>query len=542
MPTKHGVYTTQAATGVSTPSVADSGIPFVVGAAPVQSADNYSAAALGLPVLCTSFAEAKAALGYSDDFASYDLCEVMYTHFQLFGCQPVILCNMLNPATMKATVTAADINLTDHKALLPIDAINDASLVVKPSTSGSALTKGTDYEAYYSGENLVVEAIEGGSAYSAAKLNIAYNKVDISKVTKTVVAGGFAAVDSCMSTVGIVPDLLLAPKYSSESEVAAVMATKAGGINGKQIELIVEDDAGDPRTASLAAQKLASAGVMAVIGTYGSAVTEASQNIIDEAEIMQIATGSTSVRLTEKGLPLFFRTCPRDDEQGRVASKVIAAKGFKKVAILHDNSSYAKGLAEEAQKGLKDAGVPVVFYDALTPSERDYTAILTKLKAADPDLIFFTGYYPEAGMLLRQKKEMHWDVPMMGGDAANNTDLVKIAGKDAAKGYFFISPPSAHDFDTPEAKDFFSRYKAQYNSLPSSVWSVLAGDAFKVIVAALQAGTDANPEAVAKYLKKDLKEYPGLTGKLGFNEKGDRIGDLYKVYEVDGNGGFVLQK
>lgn len=94
MPTKHGVYTTQAATGVSTPSVADSGIPFVVGAAPVQSADNYSAAALGLPVLCTSFAEAKAALGYSDDFEHYDLCEVMYTHFQLFGCQPVILCNM----------------------------------------------------------------------------------------------------------------------------------------------------------------------------------------------------------------------------------------------------------------------------------------------------------------------------------------------------------------------------------------------------------------------------------------------------------------
>ena len=326
------------------------------------------------------------------------------------------------------------------------------------------------------------------------------------------------------------------------AKMAVEEINAAGGINGKQIELIVEDDAGDPRTASLAAQKLASAGVMAVIGTYGSAVTEASQNIIDEAEIMQIATGSTSVRLTEKGLPLFFRTCPRDDEQGRVASKVIAAKGFKKVAILHDNSSYAKGLAEEAQKGLKDAGVPVVFYDALTPSERDYTAILTKLKAADPDLIFFTGYYPEAGMLLRQKKEMHWDVPMMGGDAANNTDLVKIAGKDAAKGYFFISPPSAHDFDTPEAKDFFSRYKAQYNSLPSSVWSVLAGDAFKVIVAALQAGTDANPEAVAKYLKKDLKEYPGLTGKLGFNEKGDRIGDLYKVYEVDGNGGFVLQK
>ena len=317
---------------------------------------------------------------------------------------------------------------------------------------------------------------------------------------------------------------------------------KAGGINGNKVQLVIEDDGSTPRSAATAASRLVAADVCAAIGTYGSAVTEASQDIYDEAGIVQIGTGSTSIRLTAKGMKRFFRTCPRDDEQGRVAQSTLAKFGFKKVAILHDNSSYAKGLAEEAQKGLKDAGVPVVFYDALTPSERDYTAILTKLKAADPDLIFFTGYYPEAGMLLRQKKEMHWDVPMMGGDAANNTDLVKIAGKDAAKGYFFISPPSAHDFDTPEAKDFFSRYKAQYNSLPSSVWSVLAGDAFKVIVAALQAVTDANPEAVAKYLKKDLKEYPGLTGKLGFNEKGDRIGDLYKVYEVDGNGGFVLQK
>ena len=341
----------------------------------------------------------------------------------------------------------------------------------------------------------------------------------------------------------------LTGKWASEGQDMRQIVTllaedvnKAGGIKGKKIELVVEDDAGDPRTASLAAQKLASAGVVAVIGTYGSAVTEAAQNIIDESGLIQIATGSTSVRLTEKGLPLFFRTCPRDDEQGRVAGEVIARKGFKSVAILHDNSSYAKGLAEEASKILKDAGVPIAFYDALTPSERDYTAILTKLKAANPDLIFFTGYFPEAGMLLRQKAEMHWNVPMMGGDAANNTDLVKIAGKAAAKGYFFISPPSAHDFDTPEAKDFFARYQKTYNSLPSSVWSVLAGDAFKVLVAALEAGTPAEPEAIAAYLKTNLKAYPGLTGTLGFNAKGDRIGDLYKVYEVNADGGFVLQK
>ena len=165
-----------------------------------------------------------------------------------------------------------------------------------------------------------------------------------------------AAAPSLADTVRIGLMCPLTGKWASEGQDMRQIVTlladdvnKAGGVNGHKIELIVEDDAGDPRTASLAAQKLASAGVIAVIGTYGSAVTEAAQNIIDESELIQIATGSTSVRLTEKGLGLFFRTCPRDDEQGRVASQVIAGKGYKAVAILHDNSSYAKGLAEEAR-------------------------------------------------------------------------------------------------------------------------------------------------------------------------------------------------
>ena len=119
----------------------------------------------------------------------------------------------------------------------------------------------------------------------------------------------------------------LTGKWASEGqdmknivELLVEKANASGGINGNKIELVVEDDAGDPRTAALAAQKLASAEVVAVIGTYGSAVTEASQNILDESGIVQIGTGSTSVRLTEKGLPLFFRTCPRDDAQGKAAA------------------------------------------------------------------------------------------------------------------------------------------------------------------------------------------------------------------------------
>lgn len=312
-----------------------------------------------------------------------------------------------------------------------------------------------------------------------------------------------------------------------------------GGINGRKIELVVEDDAGDPRTAALAAQKLASAGVEAVIGTYGSAVTEASQNILDEAGLVQIGTGSTSVRLTEKGLPRFFRTCPRDDAQGKSAAELIARGGYKAVALLHDNSSYSKGLASETRAVLEERGVPVVFFDALTPGERDYTAILTRLAAASPDLVFFTGYYPESGLLLRQKKEMGWNTPMMGGDAANHQDLVKIAGPEAAEGYFFISPPLPQDLDSPEAQAFLEAYQQKYGALPVSVWAVLAGDAFKAIAAAAESGSDS-PEKMADWLK-GARDLPGLSGQIGFDSKGDRVGDFYRTYRVNGEGKFVLE-
>ena len=316
---------------------------------------------------------------------------------------------------------------------------------------------------------------------------------------------------------------------------------KAGGIKGNTLELVVEDDGGDPRTAALAAQKLAIAGVSAVIGTYGSAVTEAAQNILDASEILHIATGATSVRLTEKGLEYFFRTSPRDDEQGKVAAQYIKDLGYKKIAIVHDNSSYSKGLAEETRAGLEKEGVEIVFFDALTPKERDYSAILTKLRSADPDLFFYPGYYPEAGLLLRQKKEMGWDVPMMGGDSVNNADLVKIAGLSSCEGFLFFSPPVPADLTTEQGKAFMAAYTKAYETLPNSVWALLAGDAFNVLVEALR-HTDGSSDAMAEYLKTGLKDYTGITGTFSFNAKGDRVGDLYQLYQVTAEGEFKVKE
>jgi len=314
-----------------------------------------------------------------------------------------------------------------------------------------------------------------------------------------------------------------------------------GGIAGNPIELVVGDAGSTPRAAATAATRLADAGVQAVVGTYGSAITEATQDIFDEANIVQIADGSTAIRLTEKGLGKFFRTAPRDDEQGRVAAASLEKLGFKQIAILHDNSSYAKGLADEVQKLIEEGkALNIVFFDALVPGESDYSVVLAKIRASNPDVIFFTGYYPEVGRLLRQKQEIGWNVPILGGDATNHADLITIAGVQAAAGYRFVSPPLPSDLDTPATRAFLAAYRAKYNGEPGSIWSVNAGDAFGVIVAAMRAkGNDG--AAIADYLHQDLKDYEGLTGKIAFDAKGDRVGDFYRLYEVAADGKFVLQ-
>lgn len=309
-----------------------------------------------------------------------------------------------------------------------------------------------------------------------------------------------------------------------------------GGIGGRQVTLLIEDDAGDPRTAALAANRLASQGVVAVVGSYASSVTEAAQNIFNEEGIVQISNGSTAIRLTEKGLKRFFRVCPRDDEQAKVAAAAMLKMGFKKIAIVHDNTTYSKGLADATRAVLQQQGAQIIFFDAITPGERDYSTILTKLKLAQPQAVYFPGYYPEGGLILRQKKEMGWNVPFFGGDGMNNADLMKIAGVGAAAGFIFTTPPLPKDLPTPEAKSFLEECKKKYGAPPNSIYGILAGDAFRVIVAGLTATKSTDPAKLAAYLHSGLKDFPGLTGKISFNEKGDRVGEVFRAYKIDAKG------
>lgn len=240
----HGVYVTERESSITTPNVAESGIPFVVGTAPIQSAANP--AAVGVPVACTSWADFVDKFGYSDNWKSYTLCEFAYSHFRLYAQQPAIFVNALDPKTAKTAVEAADIDVKEKKVVLPFEAINDSTLVVKPVGGESEPhTIDKDYAVYYTEDGLAVEVLESGGAKEASGLNITYNKVTPESVKAANIATALEAVDLCVAKVGIVPDLIVAPGFSNDAEVAAVMAAKASGINGMfKAKALVDLDTG----------------------------------------------------------------------------------------------------------------------------------------------------------------------------------------------------------------------------------------------------------------------------------------------------------
>lgn len=225
---KHAVHYSEQATSVLTPSVADSGIPFVVGTAPVHMAS--SPAKVGVPVLITRYSEAVKFFGYSDNWDSYTLCEFIYSHFKLFACSPVILCNVLDITKAKKAEAEKEYSVLDHKAEISEDAITTENLTVK--SGADTLTKDVDFAVIYDSGKCIIELIDGGKAFDAKTLTIGFNAVDVSVIEDSDIAGGFEAAELCFTSFGVIPDLICCPKYSEKSEIAAVMVAKAGNING----------------------------------------------------------------------------------------------------------------------------------------------------------------------------------------------------------------------------------------------------------------------------------------------------------------------
>lgn len=235
---EHGITTRQVETSVSTPRTAGSGIVFVVGTAPVHMVGG----AVNAPVLGLNYSEAVAALGYSENWKNYTLCEVMYSHYQLYGVSPAVFVNVLDPEKHKKTVAAQAYEIIDKKVSLPLEAIAE-TVKVTDETGDTTYAADDDYGLLYDGESLVLELLEGGTIpVSAGKLKIEYDAVDPSKVSDSDIIGGFNVntkkttgfelVDAVFPKYNLVPDLLLCPGWSHKPEIAAIMNAKAQNING----------------------------------------------------------------------------------------------------------------------------------------------------------------------------------------------------------------------------------------------------------------------------------------------------------------------
>jgi branched-chain amino acid transport system substrate-binding protein len=334
--------------------------------------------------------------------------------------------------------------------------------------------------------------------------------------------------------------------YEGQGFVKAVellvnQVNEAGGLLGRPVELVIEDDAGDPTQAALVADRLVDAGVVAVIGAYNSTATEPASEIYNEAGILHITPSSTATRLTQKGFDQFFRVCFLDDRQALFA--VLAMKdvlGAETIGILHDNSTYAAGLADWTQIYAEEHGFEVAFFDAINPDDQDFTPILTNIGEADLDAVYFTGYHAQGGLLLRQTAELDLDILWMMGNASNNPEMVEIAGAEAAAGTFITTEPLPQDLEYPEAIEFVEAFEEAYGEPPASVWWLLAAEAFNVIAHAIEETGSTDTEVLAAYLHEDFADYPGLSGPIiGFDEKGDRLGTIHLLYQIDEEGDIV---
>ena len=330
-------------------------------------------------------------------------------------------------------------------------------------------------------------------------------------------------------------------------EIAADLINKKGGILGQPVEIVVVDDASNPKDSALAAQKAISQGLKEVIGSYGSSVTAPAADLYDANKVVSVAYGSTAVRLTmEKQRPYFFRTSGRDDTQSEFFAKFVTeVLKAKRIAIMHDNQDYGKGVAEDAMKFLQPAidakQIEVIYYDAITPGESDYSAVVSQIKALNPDVWFFTGYYPEAALLLKQAREAGVTSTFVGNNAVPTPEFVKIAGVDVVKGSIHLNEPIPQYLDSPESKEFLDAYKAKYNELPGSIWAVYAADALNALAAAITKAGGTDPDKVASAMRT-MTDAKGITGPLLFTDRGDRKDIPYYAYIYNDKGELELYK
>ena len=322
----------------------------------------------------------------------------------------------------------------------------------------------------------------------------------------------------------------------AQMKAGAEMAVKdinaAGGVMGQQLVLQVGDDACDPRQAVSVANQMASRKVVFVAGHYCSGSSIPASKVYAEEGVLQISPASTNPKYTDEGSWNTFRVCGRDDQQGAIAGKYLAEhfKG-KKIAILHDNTAYGKGLADETKKGLNGAGATEALYSAYTPGERDYSAIVSRMKQAGIDVIYVGGYHTETGLIVRQAKEQGMNVTVVGGDALATTEFWQISGPAGENTIMtFPSDPRKR----PTAAKVVDEFKA--TGFDPEGYTLYTYAAIQTWAAGVKKANTTDPKKVAAALREGTK-IDTVIGPIQFDKKGD-ITDADYVFYVWKNGNY----
>ena len=305
-----------------------------------------------------------------------------------------------------------------------------------------------------------------------------------------------------------------------------------GGILGKKIRLIVSDDQRDPKQAVAVANKMVNEGVIGVIGHLNSSCSIPASDIYHRAGIPMITPGSTNPQLTEKGYKNVFRVCGRDDQQGKVGADYVSQiLKLKRVAVLHDKTTYGQGLADEFKRFLGE-GVDVVYYSGIVQGDKDFKMILTAVGNKNPQLIFFGGIYPEAGLLVKQARELGLNAPFMSGDGTIDAKFIEIAGPQAAEGTLLTFSPDPNNM--PTAKGFLERYRSEFGEI--GPYSIYAYDATNILLTAIKEAQSTQGDLIAGKLR--AMEFDTALGRISFDAKGDVTVAPYVIW-ITRDGKFV---
>jgi branched-chain amino acid transport system substrate-binding protein len=322
------------------------------------------------------------------------------------------------------------------------------------------------------------------------------------------------------------PNAAFGAQLKNGAEQAAADINAKGGINGQKIELVFGDDRSDPKEGVSVANKMIGDGVRIIIGHFNSGVTIPASEVYAENGAIMISPSATNPKITERGLWNVFRTCGRDDQQGEVAAKYLssAAKG-KKVAIVHDKTTYGKGLADETQKAFNKAGGKEVLYEGINIGEKDFSALVAKIKASNADIVYWGGLHTEGGLIVRQMRDAGVKAVLMSGDGITDNEFASIGGP-GVEGTLMTFPPDPRK--RPEAAAIVKTFTEKRKFDPQA-YTLYTYSALEVVAAAAGAIKSTDAKKIAAEVRGG-KTYKTVIGDLKFDKKGDITRPDYVMY------------